>query len=98
MINRSKIISIIYALIFVGLVAALKREDVLDVTLTLLGPLFLIWFGEWFMDNYGGSIIGFLGAGWASFLEGKTVPVFGWFILVFYSIMYFALPNFTEIL
>ncbi|MBN2790637.1 MAG: hypothetical protein JXR69_10650 [Candidatus Delongbacteria bacterium] len=97
MINKSKIISIIYALIFVAIVSMLKREDVLDVTLTLLGPLALIWFGEWFMDNYGGTIVGWLAAGWASFLEGKTIPIFGWFILIFYTLMYFVLPDFTEV-
>ena len=97
MITKSKVFSIIYFLIFLAIVMFMRREDVANASIKLLTPLAMIWFGEWFIDNFGGTIFGMFAAGFASFLEGKTLPVFGWFLLVFYSILWFILPNFTEI-
>ena len=97
MITKSKIFSIIYALIFIAIVMLVRREELAEITIKILTPLAMIWFGEWFIDNFGGTIFGMFAAGFASFLEGKTLPVFGWFLLVFYSILWFVLPNFTEI-
>ena len=98
MINKSKVFSLIYSLLFLAIVTLVKREDVVHVSVILLGPLAMIWVGEWFIENFGGTIIGVIAAGRASFLEGKTIPVFGWFVLVFYTVMWFMIPNFTEII
>ena len=97
MITKGKVFSIIYFLIFIAIVMLIRREEVATVSMKLLGPLALIWFGEWLGDNFGGTIMGFFAMSRAAFLEGKTIPVFGWFILVFYSILWFILPNFTNI-
>ncbi|HXK49016.1 MAG TPA: hypothetical protein PKW56_00975 [Clostridiales bacterium] len=97
MINKSKIASIIYFIIFMTVVYFTKKEDIIEVAAVLIFPLVLIWIGEWIGDNFGGTIIGLIAIGNASFLEGKAIPYFGWFILIFYSILWFFLPNFTEI-
>ncbi|NOR45402.1 MAG: hypothetical protein GQ534_07430 [Candidatus Delongbacteria bacterium] len=97
MITKGKVYSIIYSIIFLAIVIFIRREELAGVSIKLLTPLAMIWFGEWFIDNFGGTIFGMFAAEFASFLEGKTLPVFGWFLLVFYSIWGFLLPNFTEV-
>jgi hypothetical protein len=97
MINKSKIVSVIYLLIFLTIVFYTQKDETVQVASVLIFPLVLIWFGEWIGDNFGGTIMGLFAIGRASFLEGKAIPYFGWFILIFYSILWFFLPNFTDI-
>ena len=49
MITKGKVFSIIYFLIFSAIVLLVRREEIASVSIKLLGPLALIWFGEWFM-------------------------------------------------